>query len=151
MTAAHWVIRSPPVLAAIEQIRYWVPSIADVAHVYEGKDEDEESWLLSIEPSTAAACPVAIALKDNGRFDISIAGETYEDRALGTLDQLVLLLERIADGHVVQRRWVSAATGVPHGVETVVSLGTGGEWRDGAEPDGAAERHDRHFLPYRRT
>lgn len=136
------------VQAAIEQLRYWVPTIKDVARVFEGRDE--ESFLLSIEPKVAAACPVAIAIRDNGRFDIAIAGETYEDRILSTLDQIVLLLERIADGHVIQRRWISLATGVPQSVETIVALGSGDVWREGRAPDGGAERHDRHFLPYRR-
>jgi hypothetical protein len=63
--------------ATIEEIRYWVPTIKDVARVFEGNDDD--SWLLSIEPTVVTACPVAIALKDNGRFDISIAGETYHN------------------------------------------------------------------------
>lgn len=136
------------VQAAIEQLRYWVPTIKDVARVFEGRDE--ESFLLSIEPKVAAACPVAIAIRDNGRFDIAIAGETYEDRILSTLDQIVLLLERIADGHVIQRRWISLATGVPQSVETIVALGSGDVWREGRAPDGGAERQDRHFLPYRR-
>lgn len=140
--------RGPSVEATIEQIRYWVPTIADVARTLEARDGD--SWLLSLEPHLAAACPVAIALRQSGRFDISIAGETYEDRALAGLGQLVLLLERITDGHVVQRRWVSTSTGVAQGVETMVRLGDGLIWRNGPEPDGGAERRDRHFLPYRR-
>ncbi|MGE0023494.1 MAG: hypothetical protein AB7S70_07680 [Hyphomicrobium sp.] len=142
-------LRAPSVEATIEQIRYWVPTISDVARTVEARDG--ESWLLSIEPHLAAACPVAIALSQSGRFDISIAGETYDDCALGSLDQLVHLLERISDGHVIQRRWVSAATGTMRGVETIVVLGAGAEWRDGQEADGGSERRDRHFLPYRRA
>jgi hypothetical protein len=141
--------RGPSVEATIEQIRYWVPTISDVARALEARDG--ESWLLSLEPHLATACPVAIALKQSGRFDISLAGETYEDRALETLDQLVLLLERIVDGDVIQRNWVSAITGVPQGIETHVPLGAGLVWRNGAEPDGGAECRDRHFLPYRRV
>ncbi|HEX2841919.1 hypothetical protein [Hyphomicrobium sp.] len=140
--------RPPSVEATIEQIRYWVPTITDVARVYEGKDD--EGWLLSIEPHIDAACPVAISLKDGGRFDISIAGEHYDDRILEDLDRIVLLLERITDGKVIQRRWVSTATGAYRGMETIVTLGPGMIWRDGLEPDGGAEHRDRHFLPYRR-
>ncbi|MCC7252025.1 hypothetical protein [Hyphomicrobium sp.] len=141
--------RYPAVEATIEQIRYWVPTIADVARTVEARDEG--SWLLSIEPHLATACPVAIALRQDGRFDISLAGETYEDRVFQSLDQLVVLLESIVDGQVIQRRWISAVTGVPQGVETLVQLGAIGLlWRNGAEPDGGVQRHDRHFLPYRR-
>lgn len=141
-------ICTSPVEVTIEQLRYWVPTITDVASAVEARDG--ESWLLSIEPHLATACPVAIALRQDGRFDISLAGETYEDCALSSLDQLVPLLERIVAGDVVQRRWVSAATGVPQGIETFVQLGSGLVWRHEPEPDGGAERRDRHFLPYRR-
>jgi hypothetical protein len=140
--------RGPSVEATIEQIRYWVPTISDVAHTVEAREG--ESWLLSLEPHQPTACPVAIALRQSGRFDISLAGETYEDRALETLDQLVLLLERIADGNVIQRTWVSTVTGEPQGIETHVRIGAGLIWRNGTAPDGGAECRDRHFLPYRR-
>lgn len=141
-----------PVEATIEQIRYWVPTISDVAHVvWLGDGHAGCGVMLSIVPRIEAACPVAITLKETGRFDIVIAGARYTDCALGALDQVVHLLERITEGHVVQRRWVSAATGTAQGVETMVMLGTGIVWRDGPEPDGGGERHDRHFLPYRRV
>jgi hypothetical protein len=141
-------LRGPSVEATIEQIRYWVPTVADVARVVEAREGD--SWLLSLEPNLPSACPVAVALRQSGRFDISIAGETYEDRVLESLEHLVLLLERISDGHVIQRRWVSAATGQPHSIETLVIMGPDLLWREGLEADADAERHDRHFLPYRR-
>lgn len=140
--------RGPSVEATIEQIRYWVPTISDVARTVEARDG--ESWLLSLEPHLSTACPVAIALRQSGRFDISLAGETYEDCALDTLDQLVVLLERIVDGGVIQRKWVSAATGAPQGIETHIRLGPGLVWSNGPKPDGGAECRDRHFLPYRR-
>lgn len=140
---------STPVSATIEQLRYWVPTIKDVARVIESEGAGG-SWTLSIVPTVATACPVAITLQQSGRFDIHIAGETYTDRELSSLDQIVALLERIADGRVVQRRWVSRATGVETGIETMVPLGAGLVWRNGLEPDGGSERRDRHFLPYRR-
>ncbi|WP_072395076.1 hypothetical protein [Hyphomicrobium sp. CS1GBMeth3] len=143
------VARSVSIETTIEQLRYWVPTIADVASTVEARDG--QSWLLSIEPHIATACPVAIALKQNGRFDISVAGETYEDCALQSLDQLVRLLERIVEGDVIQRRWVSTATGVAADVETLVRLDEGVVWRSGSQPGGSAESRDRHFLPYRRT
>lgn len=140
---------STPVSATIEQLRYWVPTIKDVARVIES-DDMGNGWTLNIVPKVASACPVAITLRESGRFDIVIAGEGYADRGFGSLDQIVALLERIADGRVVQRRWVSRATGAETGVETMVPLGDGLVWRNGPEPDGASERRDRHFLPYRR-
>jgi hypothetical protein len=136
------------VQATIEQLRYWVPTIKDVARVFEGKDE--QNFLLSIEPMVAGACPVAIAIRENGRFDLAVAGETYEDRVLASLDHIVVLLERITEGRVVQRRWTSAATGAPLAVETLVTLGAEDVWRDGTVAGDGSERCDRHFLPYRR-
>ena len=108
MSSTPQGIRGPSVEATIEQIRYWVPTVADVARAVEARESD--SWLLSIEPHLATACPVAVVLRQDGQFDISIAGETYEDCTLESLDRLVIMLERITDGHVVQRRWISAAT-----------------------------------------
>ncbi len=140
--------RGPSVEATIEQIRYWVPTISDVARILEARDG--ESWLLSLEPHLATACPVAIALRQNGRFDISLAGETYEDRALESLDQLVALLERIVDGDVIRRKWLSTATGALQGLETHVRLGAGVVFRNGPIPEDGAESCDRHFLSYRR-
>jgi hypothetical protein len=136
------------VQATIEQLRYWVPTIKDVARVFEGKDE--EHFLLSIEPKVSGACPVAIAIRGNGRFDLAVAGETYEDRVLSSLDEIVVLLERITEGHVVQRRWMSTTTGVPLAVETLIRLGADNIWRDGIAAGDGGERRDRHFLPYRR-
>lgn len=137
------------VQATIEQLRYWAPSIKDVARVDEYSGDGH--WSLVITPHVASACPVAITLKDSGRFDLALAGETYLDRSLGGLDQIVTLLERIIEGAVVQRHWTSTATGTPQCVETVVALDPDLIWRDGPEPDGGAERRDRHFLPYRRV
>jgi hypothetical protein len=140
--------RGPSVEATIEQIRYWVPTISDVARILEARED--ESWLLLLDPHLATACPVAIALRQDGRFDISLAGETYEDRALKSLDQLVALLERIVDGDVIRRSWCSTATGAPQGVETHVRLGAGVVFRNGPIPADGAACCDRHFLPYRR-
>lgn len=139
-----------PVSATIEQLRYWVPTIKDVARVSE-RGETGDGWTLSIVPTASSACPVLITLKDTGRFDISIAGETYGDRALGALDQIVALLELIADGKVVQRRWLSTVTGATVGIETMIPLGNGLTWSNGPAPGGVSEWRDRHFLPYRRT
>lgn len=148
MTTKPQAFHPSAVQAAIEQIRYWVPTIKDVANVFEGKDD--VAWLLSIEPKVSAACPVAIAVKPDGRFDISIAGETYENRVPATLDQIVQLLERICEGRVVQRQWMSTATGAARSTETLVTLASG-LWQAGATPDEEiCERRDRHFLPYRR-
>lgn len=137
------------VQATIAQLRYWLPTIADVAHITEGASG--EGWQFAIRPRTDGGCPVAVAVSETGQLDFTIAGETYEGRTLDTLDQLLPLVERITEGHVVQRRWTSRATGGFRGIETIVVLGPGRVWRDGmTAPEAGAESHDHHFLPYRR-
>lgn len=137
------------VQATVTQLRYWLPTIADVAHVSEA--EQGASWQFSITPRIDGACPVAITLHETGSLDFVIAGETYEGRTLKLLDQLLPMVERITEGHVVQRRWTSPATGRLCGIETVVSLAPGQVWNAGmTTAAGDLESHDHHFLPYRR-
>ena len=145
--------------STIASLRYWVPSIADAARV----DETERSglWQISVTPRVAGACPFELILKtdrSSRSFDCVIGGEVYEDRDLASPDEFLPLVEAIADGKVIQRRWLSSATGVLRKVETVVSLANGKIWRQGREVGAAAadtgtdavEQRDRHFLPYRR-
>lgn len=137
------------VQATVMQLRYWLPTIADVAHVSEA--EHGTSWRFSIAPRIPGACPVDVTLHETGNLDFVIAGEAYEGRRLDLLDQLLPLVERITEGHVVQRRWSSRATGQLCGIETLVSLEPGRVWSDGsAAPGESVESHDHHFLPYRR-
>lgn len=139
----------PSVQATIMQLRYWIPTIADVAHVAE--QEQEDRWCFILVPRAEGACPLSVTVYESGRLDFTIAGATYTDRALEQLDQLLPLIERITQGHVVQRHWTSCVTGAACGIQTIVSLGRGRAWRDGlAAPEGEAFAHDRHFLPYRR-
>lgn len=135
--------------ATVMQLRYWLPTIADVAHVAE--TERGTSWHFSITPRIPGACPVEITLHETGSLDFVIAGQAYEGRTLDLLDQLLPLIERITEGYVVQRRWISRVTGQLCGIETVVSLAEGRVWSDGrAAPGERVESHDHHFLPYRR-
>ncbi|HRO48968.1 MAG TPA: hypothetical protein PLW75_02405 [Hyphomicrobium sp.] len=135
--------------ATLAQLRYWMPTIADVAHIWES--EGGGTWCFSLKPRAGGACSVSVMLRESGLFDLTIAGKTYEDCVLDQFDHLLPLIERITDGHVLQRHWASRATGQPLGIETIVSLGQGRVWRGGPIlPDGDAFARDRHFLPYRR-
>ena len=142
--------------ATVESLRYWVPTIADVARARESDTDD--AWTLAIEPAVAGACPVELRLCDGHRFDLAIAGEVYAGRTADSLELMLPLLEAITAGRVVQRLWISRATGACRAVESIVTLADGSSWRDGRTTDGLAdavprdetERHDRHFLPYRR-
>ncbi len=141
--------------ATVESLRYWVPTIADVARTRE--NETETAWTLSIVPTVAGACPVSLTLRDDHHFDICIAGESYDGRGASSLDLMLPLLEAITAGRVLQRHWISRSTGACRDVESIVRLADGSEWRDGhasnfaeAVPLDGTERRDRHFLPYRR-
>jgi len=142
--------------ATIASLRYWVPTVADVVRHEEFDSPDY--WKLAITPNIATACPLELLLRADEHYDISVAGEYYEDLPIHSLDMLVPLVEAIAMGHVVQRVTTSARTGVKQRVETVVTLGNGEIWRQHREltpPSPHTEPDEmlvtvRHFLPYRR-
>lgn len=141
--------------ATIAALRYWVPTIADAAHVEQ--TDGHQAWKMAVRPVQSAACPFELMLRSDQHYDISVAGETFEDRPVGTLDIFVPLVEAIAAGSVIQRRTESTATGAPLSVETRVTLADGSIWSERRDlPLGALVSdcttavRDRHFIPYRR-
>jgi len=142
--------------ATIESLRYWVPTISDVAVVKER--EQGSSWTLALAPKVDNACPVELTLHPAQTFDLIVADEEYDGRTASSFDLVLPLIEAVTEARVVQRRWISLATGAERAVETIITLADGSTWRDGrtiealadAIPREAAERQDRHFLPYRR-
>lgn len=143
--------------STITALRYWAPSIADAARV-----EDTETgnyWRILVMPKIASACPFELILHSDQRYDLSVAGETYEGRPIDSFDWCIPFANAVASGDIVQRRWISRFTGVERFVETVVMLPGGGIWREGnggehtAIPlldDDGTELRERRFLPYRR-
>jgi len=142
--------------ATITALRYWAPSIADAAHVEE--TETGDFWRLSIAPTVASACPFSVVLYADQRYDVSIAGESYEGRPIETFDWFLPLAEAVADGRVIQRQRVSRLTGLERSMETLVALQNGEVWSEGrgafqrmpSLDDDGTELHERRFLPYRR-
>ena len=148
---AHDDFKTFKLEATVEQVRYWVPQIADVARVSESNGPD--FWKIVIEPYMPNACTVEMTVRDDEQFDAVVGGESYPTRALASHGFLVSLLESVADGRVLQRRWRSSATGALQAIETLIMLSDGTVWTgtNGSDGDAAAwERHDHHFLPYRR-
>ncbi|MEQ1576779.1 MAG: hypothetical protein ABL894_03925 [Hyphomicrobium sp.] len=141
-------------LATIESLRYFVPSVADVAR----SEENSSSgfWKVSMTPLTHGACPVELILHGTQRYDVMIGSETYEDREITSLELFVPLMEAISAGLVLERTWFSLSTGAKIGRETIVTLPKGSIWQDGSGMKGVCgqedklRREDRHFLPYRR-
>ncbi len=152
---SHDVYRSR-LQAVIESLRYWIPSVADAARVEEL--ETPEFWKMIVTPRTAGGCPFELLLRSDRKFDIIIGGEIYEDLDMMPFEDFLPLVEAISQGRVVQRRWTSITTGALREVETIVTFANGSIWsRSRIEkavadtiPREAAERNDRHFLPYRR-
>lgn len=138
--------------ATIEGLRYWVPSIADLARV--AQEETDGFWRLDVSPHVSGACPFELVLRDDKRFDATFAGQSYADVPVTELSLFLPLAEAIVDGRVVQRRWISSQTGARLGIETLIAMPGGTVWRHGTMHDAfhanVWESRDHHFLPYRR-
>ena len=91
------------------------------------------------------------------RYDLAIAQESYERLPIESFEIFLPFAEAVADGSVVQRRWISRFTGLERCVETLVTLANGYIWREArGEPhlmptleDDGTELRERRFLPYR--
>lgn len=143
--------------AAIASLRYWIPSIADSAAITQTDADDY--WEISIEPHTPGACPFELVLRADGKHDMMIASETYEDEPTEDLDLFVPFAQAIANGSVIRRIYTARATRTPLAIETIVELADGTSWQrrrdletglNGDLPHDVVVR-DRHFLPYRRA
>lgn len=142
--------------STITALRYWAPSIADAARLEE--TETGDYWRITVTPRVASACPFKLALNADQSYDLRVADETYERRPLETFDWLIPFADAVADGNIVQRRWISRLTGLERSVETVVVLPGGAIWREGngethlipTLDDDGTEMRERRFLPYRR-
>lgn len=141
--------------ATIASLRYWVPTIADAAHVEQ--TEDHDFWKLAVTPNLHGPCPFELMLRADQHFDLAVAGETYEDQPITSLALFVPLVEAISSGRIVQRHISSSATRAGLALETRITLDDGTVWTGrrtlpGGDviSDGSTEVSDRHFLPYHR-
>lgn len=132
----------------IEGLRYWVPSIADVAYVAEGSGAD--FWHIDVTPNTSGGCAFELLLRHDQLYSAVVAGETYEDLPVEDLGIFLPMAEAIVEGRVIERRWFSRQTGVLCAKEMRILLPYGTIWQEGGPPPPGCERHDHHFLPYRR-
>jgi hypothetical protein len=113
-------------------------------------------WRVIARPRTPGACPVTLVLRDDQKFDLSIAGDLFEDRAIDDFALFPGLLEAVAQGRVERTHYACALTGTPLGHETHVLLEDGRTWgerrlRNGARIEsGAVLENLQRFLPYRR-
>lgn len=113
-------------------------------------------WRVVARPSTPGTCPVTLVLRADQKFDLSLAGDLFEDRPIENFDIFPPLLEAVAQGRVERTHYTSALTGAPLGHETRVLLSDGGSWgerrmRSNAHAiDGAIMENRQRFLPYSR-
>ncbi len=100
-----------PVSCAVDDrgVALWAPSVNDVARVVETPAGDV--WQLFVVPHEADAAGVELLLRKDGLFDIDIAGAEMTGLAMTSRDMLAQLLDAIAEGRVVQHRWISSITG----------------------------------------
>lgn len=145
----------------IAELSAWTGFVADVAHVEYGPVDG--AWRIQITPHVRSGCPVELLLRDDQKFDIRLASETYEDREIENLDMFLPLLKAVVDGLVITRTLQSALTGTVRGKETFVRFAGGSVFQASAEhsSDGArppplpgstaeVEVRDTHYVPYRR-
>jgi hypothetical protein len=140
----------------ITVLKYWAPSIADTARVDES--ETDGFWKMAVAPGLSQACPFELILHYDQRYDLAIGEESYESLPIESFEVFLPFVEAIAKGDVVQRQWISRFTGLERSVETLVTLASGGIWREArGEPHGrpsldddGTELRERRFLPYRR-
>lgn len=112
-------------------------------------------WSLSAKPQTPGACPATLVLRSDQKFDLSLAGHSYEDRSIEDLTLFPALFEAVGQGNVERVSLTSALTGARLAVETRVLLGGGRIWSERrdtgstANADAVIEETVR-YLPYKR-
>lgn len=138
---------------AIEGLRYWIPSVSDVARTVE--EESGDFWRLSVVPHTGGACPFELLLEHGQRYGLVIDGSAFEGLPAGTLAGMTDLVDAIAAGRVVRSTWVRAKTAQRVATRLTIDMGRGRIWSEalGNEPEDGSDdflRTNRHYLPYRR-
>ena len=140
------------VITALEVWAAEMEPWADVTHGFIAG-----AWRIGAVPHANTACPFEIVLRPDQKFDITVAGETYEDQPLDVLTDIPQIVRAIANGQVVIRRWSSWRTDLVYNVETIIDLPGTDEGRfERPNPD-APPIEDveliadvRTYAPYRR-
>lgn len=113
-------------------------------------------WRVVARPHTPGTCPATLVLRADQKFDLSLAGDVFEDRPIDDFELFAPLLEAVARGDVQRTYYSCAVTGAKHGHETRVLLANRPAWGELRLPSGARIDDDSiveecvRFLPYRR-
>jgi hypothetical protein len=140
---------------AKDALKAWALANKDVASI--SLRDTPAFFDLTAEPLTPGACPFGIVLRQDQRYDLSIAGEVFTDRKIEDLALFKNLTEAIAAGRASQIVAVSTLTGLPQRIETRVALPAGAVWSSARQimvspvkdMAGIEENHVRAFLPFR--
>jgi hypothetical protein len=142
--------------ATFENLKHQAAPLADVALI--DAAASPHFIKLALVPHAPNACAVEVMVRADQLYDIALGTEFYEDCPVEDFDLFGSILQAVSTGAVIQRRYVSRATGTERAVETLVQLPGGKVWRKGhlhtpvAEAVSEAETvfADRSFVPYRR-
>ena len=137
----------------VASIKAWSGFVADVAKVE--MQEIGEGWRLAMLPTAPGACPLEVVLDGREpKCDLKVGREIYEDWPLPSLDIVLPLVEAVAEGRIVTRQMVSAATGLPLAVSTQIALANGTRIElPSGRPDisgPASLARSIHYVPYRK-
>ena len=139
----------------IETLEAWAREHRDVTNAETSANASH--WKLLVAPHVAGACPFALMLRADQKFDVQIADEIYEDKPVDTFEFFPMLVRAIAGGNVERVAISSALTGALEAIETRVTLEDGWAWigerrlgRTARRTDGAQQLRAHRFLPYRR-
>jgi hypothetical protein len=140
----------------VATLEAWSRDYSDVAVIFTSMQDS--NWQITCEPHASGACPFTLLLRGDRRFDLKIAGESYDDKPIDRLDFFVMLIRAIAAGHVERVDVISALTGAVDAIETRVTLEDGWAWigerrtglRGARRTDTTQELRSHRFLAYRR-
>jgi hypothetical protein len=139
---------------AVIDLAAWAGSYRDVASV--DCETSSNAVRLSLKPHTATACALEFMLhRDSQSYDVQFAqGDTWEGLPVaGEPRALLPLLQAVADGRILTRALISAATGAYRDSGVIVSPTAGASRTYGLSDhhDEALLVKDRHWAPYRRS
>ena len=142
--------------AIIVELEAWMHEHRDVAEIE--TLASSHYWKLSVQPYVTGACPFALLLRSDQRFDLLIGGEIYEDKPIDRFEFFPMLARAIASGNVERVEVLSALTQALEAIEFRVTLEDGWAWvgerrvgmRGARRTETAQELRSRRYLPYRR-
>lgn len=110
-------------------------------------------WSVSTRPATQGACPIALVLRSDQKFDLAIGPERIEDRQINDFGFFPKLVKAVSEGLVERKVHTCALTGAKLSHELRVLLGGGEVWSEGQRSSSPVlgERvleETRRYLPY---